>query len=143
MRTDIVKCLCIAHHDTLPVLQESATYGRGDWSKNATKEANEAVSAVLKGPSEATVFCNCSYLAFTDEERATIGRYAAHNGNSAAVKKFKEDFESRLCESTVRKFKKQYYEEIPTLIIPVLIPSFKTRLWIPGYVIGSSIHSMQ
>ena len=47
-----------------------------------------------------------SYLAFTDEQRATIGRYAARNGNSAAVKKFKEDFDSRLCESTVTKFKK-------------------------------------
>lgn len=46
-------------------------------SENATKGANEAVSAVLMGPSEATVSRKRSYLAFTDEQRATIGRYAA------------------------------------------------------------------
>ena len=31
------------------------------------------------------------YTAFTDEERARIGHYAAENGNSAALKKFRPD----------------------------------------------------
>ena len=46
---------------------------------------------------------------FSDEQRATIGQYAAENGNAAAVKKFKGDC---LRESTVRLFKKWYLAEL-------------------------------
>ena len=47
------------------------------------------------------------YTAFTDEERARIGRHAALNGNSAALKKFRSDVPD-LDESTVRLFKEKY-----------------------------------
>ena len=49
------------------------------------------------------------YLAFIDKQRATIGKYSVINGNTAAVKKFKKEFDYRLGASTVRKFKKRYY----------------------------------
>ena len=49
------------------------------------------------------------YTTFTPEDRAAIGRYAAENGNAAAVKKFKATHS--VGESTVRWFKKQYVEE--------------------------------
>ena len=52
------------------------------------------------------------YLAFTDEQRAIIGKYATINRNTAAVKKFKGEFDDRLEESTVGKFKKCYHEEL-------------------------------
>ena len=54
-----------------------------------------------------------AYTAFTAEQRATIGKYASEHGNTAAVKKFKADFEdNQLGESTVRLFKKRYIEEL-------------------------------
>ena len=46
---------------------------------------------------------------FTPKDRADIGRYAAENGNLAAVKKLKADF--NVGESTVRVFKKKYLLE--------------------------------
>ena len=47
------------------------------------------------------------YTAFTDEERARIGRYAAENGNSAALKKFRFSVSlPDLGKSTVQLFKK-------------------------------------
>ena len=52
------------------------------------------------------------YISFSAEQRALIGRYAAEHSNSAAVKKFKSDFEQGLGESTVRLFKKRYLEEL-------------------------------
>ena len=51
------------------------------------------------------------YTSFSSEQRASIGRYAAAHSNSAAVKKFKSDFEQGLGESTVRLYKKIYLEE--------------------------------
>ena len=39
-------------------------------------------------------------------------KYATENGNAAAVKKFKGDFDGGLGESTVRAFKKRYLEEL-------------------------------
>ena len=79
-------------------------------TEKATREANQAVAAVLQGSTN-TTSRKRSYLVFSDEQRATIGQYAAVNGNAAVVKKFKEEFDSRLGESTVRKFKR-YYEEL-------------------------------
>ena len=42
-------------------------------------------------------------LVFSPEQRAFIGKYAAENSNSAAVKKFKASFENGLGESTLRR----------------------------------------
>ena len=47
----------------------------------------------------------------TDEQRYTIGKYAAENGNANTLRKFKTEFPN-LNESTVRTFKKRYYEEL-------------------------------
>ena len=44
------------------------------------------------------------------KQRATIGHYTAEHSKAAAVKKFKEDFEHGLGESTVGLFKKKYLE---------------------------------
>ena len=52
-----------------------------------------------------------NYHKWTEKERYTIGKYAAENGNINAVRKFKPDFPA-LGESTVRAFKKKYYEEL-------------------------------
>jgi len=51
------------------------------------------------------------YHKWTDKDRYTIGKYAAENGNTVAVKKFNTEFPAHK-ESTVRTFKKRYYEEI-------------------------------
>ena len=39
-----------------------------------------------------------SYLVFSEEQRATVGRYGATHGNSAAVKKFWDEFDNRLVQ---------------------------------------------
>ena len=49
-------------------------------------------------------------MTFTPENRAAIGKYAAQNGNAAAVRKYK--FTHSIGESTVRLFKKRYLEEL-------------------------------
>ena len=86
----------------------------------ATKEANAAASRVLpeKQPQQSSSVSGDrpkvkrKYTSFSTEQRASIGRYAAEHSNSAAVKKFKSDFEQGLGESTVRLFKKRYLEEL-------------------------------
>ena len=88
----------------------------------ATKEANAAVSRVLpvteKQPQPSSSVpadrqkVKRENTSFSAEQRASIGRYAAEHGNSAAVKKFKSDFEQGLGESTVRVFKNRYLEEL-------------------------------
>ena len=49
-------------------------------------------------------------MLFTAEDRAKIGKYAAHNGVAAARKHFKQ---LNLGESTVRHFRKKYPDEVP------------------------------
>ena len=51
------------------------------------------------------------YHKWTEKERYDIGKYAAENGNINAVRKFNPEFPS-LSESTVRSFKKKYYEQL-------------------------------
>ena len=48
-----------------------------------------------------------AYKWWTPDYRFKIGKYAAENGNTAAVCKFKAEFPG-LNESTVREFKKKY-----------------------------------
>ena len=49
------------------------------------------------------------YVKFTDAERFEIEKYAAQNGNTATIKRFKS---KNLKESTVRTFKVKYYTEL-------------------------------
>ena len=52
-----------------------------------------------------------SYVKWTDKQRFDIGKYAAENGNANALRNFKGEF-ATLTESTVRTFKKKYYQEV-------------------------------
>ena len=47
---------------------------------------------------------------FAEEDRATIGKFAAQHGNARAVNHFKGKFD--LSESTVRYFKQRYLQEL-------------------------------
>ena len=51
------------------------------------------------------------YRKWTDKQRYIIGKYAAENGNANTLRKFKTEFPN-LSESSVRTFKKRYYEEV-------------------------------
>ena len=57
----------------------------------ATKEANAAAERVLESEREGR---ERKYQHYTPEQREKIGRFAAHNINAAAVRKFKNEFES-------------------------------------------------
>ena len=46
-------------------------------------------------------------MAYSDEDRAWIDRYAAENSNTSALRKFKGDFPD-LSESTICVFKTKY-----------------------------------
>ena len=52
----------------------------------------------------------CKYNKFKDEDRFTIGKYAAIHGTAAALRKFKNTFlHYRLTESTIRTMRTKYH----------------------------------
>ncbi len=80
---------------------------------NVLREVNQAVGSSLQHEEgcRGTGGKKQKYTAtFTAKDRAAIGKYAAKNGNAAAVKKFKSTHNIR--ERAVRSFKKKYLEEI-------------------------------
>ena len=81
----------------------------------ATREPNKALTEELRRP-EANQTKQMRkrkpYSVFSGEQHAQIGKYAAENGNTAAVKRFKDDYDGQLGESTVGLFKKKYYREL-------------------------------
>ena len=82
-------------------------------SASTVEETNKAVEEELGSQRSASARPNKKRkytTTFTPEVRAQIGRYAAENGNGAAVKKFKATHD--VGESTVRAFKKKYLEEV-------------------------------
>ena len=93
------------------------TPSQAQLSPNVLREVNQAVTAALEreeAGNQAKQGKKRKYNAsFTPEDRAAIGRYAAKNGNAAAVKKFKTTH--GVGESTVRLFKKRYQDEIKKL----------------------------
>ena len=79
------------------------TADKAGLSANVVKEVNQVVTRTLER-SEASTGKKRKYTTtFTREDRAAIARYAAQNGNSAAVKKFKASH--NVGESTVRSIK--------------------------------------
>ena len=52
-----------------------------------------------------------SYIHYSGETRVKIEKYAVENGNTKALKHFEKEFPN-LKESTVRNFKKKYYEKL-------------------------------
>ena len=61
--------------------------------------------------SEKSVNRSSQYRKWTDKQRYTIGKNAAENSNANTLSKFKTEFPN-LSESTLRTFKKRYYEEV-------------------------------
>ena len=51
------------------------------------------------------------YTAFSDQQRAAIGKYAVECGNTAAVRKYRLEIPN-IGESTVRVFKKRYLKPL-------------------------------
>lgn len=76
-------------------------------SESYTAGANDAVERQLSEDKQRGKKRK-RYTVFSDEQRAEIGKYAAENGNKAALEKFRRDIPD-LGESTIRLFKKKYY----------------------------------
>ena len=74
-------------------------------SERTTFEANKAVEWVLEKKKTGK---KRKYSSLTDEDRATIGKFATENGNTAAVKRFKVSH--NVGESTVRNCKIKYLD---------------------------------
>ena len=78
---------------------------------SATKAANQAVSRVLSPVNEPVKKKQKVYTAFTDQQWAAIGKYAAECGNAAALRKYQQEIPD-LGESTVRLVKERYLEQL-------------------------------
>ena len=74
--------------------------------ERATTEANAAVTEVIGDSGHSNGRKKKRYTAFSDEDRAAIGRHAAENSNVSMLRKFRSSFPD-LGESTVRLFKRR------------------------------------
>ena len=83
---------------------------------SALKNANEVVSEIIGSPSNYACKSTAknpastkrgTYLAYTPQHRAKIGKYCSQNGPAATVRKFSGKFPI-LAESTIRSIKKSY-----------------------------------
>ena len=77
--------------------------------ERSTVEANVALTEVISDSGPSNGRKRKHYTAFSDEDRAAIGRHAAENSNVSALKKFRSSFPD-LGESTVHLFKRKYLE---------------------------------
>ena len=71
--------------------------------------ANEEVQKIADSPKPQN---RGKYGSYSPQQRLQIGKYAAENSPSAAVRKFSPSLSRKLNESTVRGFKKDYLKEI-------------------------------
>ena len=80
----------------------------------ATREANRAVTEEIRRSEAAQTKPprkRKAYIVFSSEQRAAMGKYAAENGNAAAVKKFKSDFDGQL-------YRRKYSSTVQTKVLP-------------------------
>ena len=120
-RTSIIQLLetAMGLHRYLKPLNKLPTPEQTGLSARITAEANKALKETLASQprsSEPSARKRKYTMAFTPEDRAAIGKYAAEYRNAAAVKKFKAAF--NVGESTVRSFKKKYIEELKKRRMP-------------------------
>ena len=78
----------------------------------AIRQANKEVEVVLKENNGEHGRKRKPYKKISNELRAKVGKYAAEQGNTAAVCKFSQEFESPLSESMVQSLKKAYLMEL-------------------------------
>ena len=111
-----------------------STASQTQLSPAVLREVNQAVTTALqreeaRSPSQGARKRKYD-TSFTPEDRAAIGKYAAENGNAAAVKKFKTVHS--IGESTVCLFKKKYLEEMKRRSPEDEVTS--TKVWTEGNV---------
>ena len=107
-------CTRISHHKAMSLLRyfqptPLPTPQQTGIGEQATAEANAAVARVIADSDSTRKRKRCT--AFSDRDRAAIGRHAAENSNASALKKFRSSFPD-LGESTVRLFKRKYLEAV-------------------------------
>ena len=82
--------------------------GRLEYDKTVT---NRVPDLADPSPSKRRRISRGKYTVYTAESRSKIGKYALENGNERARLHFKAHFPN-LKESTIRKFKKAYKEQL-------------------------------
>lgn len=95
--------------DVDPILPDPAKESTAEKQAEVTTINKEVAKAVV---AEVKTRKRKSYAHYDDELKARIGRFAAENGNKAAVDKFSRELDRPLMESSVRNFKKKYYAEL-------------------------------
>ena len=76
------------------------------------KATNVHVGKVLT----ATTASHRKYNQYTPEERAAIGKYAAENGPTHAVKYLSRKLKMQISQQSARKFKEEYLRKLQELI---------------------------
>ena len=77
-------------------------------SDRGINSANKQVEIELDAQGLWKRKCSPTTHSYSDEMKTKIGRYAAENGNSYALTKFRNKFGLVVPESTVRNFKRAY-----------------------------------
>ena len=75
------------------------------------RDVNATVKATIV-EEEAKSRKGTKYNYYTQEQRASIGRYAAVHGPIRAVEYFSKTMKTVLPETTARRFKKEYLKEV-------------------------------
>ena len=94
--------------DGMPSLEEAKRIGVGEVEYEAVVNNTSEILSSQKKKQRCT---RGTYLKYSDEDRAKIGKYAVENGNERARKQFLKKYPT-LTESTVRNFKKAYKEAV-------------------------------
>lgn len=128
----IVPRVFFIHYDIIPRVKKMSI--RQYFQNNRSRSSNTVFLPDPRGslsrsiPSSAIVAANAEirrsihnrhstprgpkrYNVYTPEQRATIGRYAVENSVMAAKRKFSNQLNTDINESTVRRFKRAYLKE--------------------------------
>ena len=76
------------------------------------RSANESVVKCLNKPSVSKVLSREKYNAYTPEQRAQVGKYAAENGPARAARHFSTLWNMTVPESSVRRLKTEYLQKV-------------------------------
>ena len=93
-----------------------ATCGSSSFTQKEIQHVNKVVKRTLDEDSSKTVKKKGKYNSYSPEDRARIGKYATENGPTKAAAHFSKVLDCKINESTARKFKSEYLNEIKKMV---------------------------
>lgn len=81
------------------------------------QSANEGVLKCLGNPTVPKVLSREKYNAYTPEQRAQIGKYAAENGPTRATRHFSALWSVNVPESSARRLRAEYLQKVKKMSV--------------------------